>query len=158
MIKMPVDYNSTKIYGHIPVCYSLQGVRSCGQLLELLGAHNPLPGTVPLISVGDIPFDIHRLFEYPSTRIERQSLCPQCGISRVGYYLEMEAYEYGSNATEAARVITQALSQQAMTDCIPASAIHLGLEHLPMKYLNDDKYIIRGTLKASLGETHETDE
>ena len=158
MIKMPIDYHNTKIYGHIPVCYSLQGVRSCGQLLELLGAHNPLPGTVPLISVGDIPFDIHQLFEYPSTRIERQSLFTQCGISRVGYYLETEAYEYSCDATESAREITQMLSQQAMTDGIPASAIHLALEHLPMKYLNDDKYIIRGTLKASLGEAYESDE
>ncbi len=158
MIKMPIDYNSTKIYGHIPVCYSLQGVCSCGQLLELLGAHNPLPGTVPLISVGDSPFHIHSLFEYPAVCIPFDSLDCQCGISRVGYFLEMEAYEYGAHTEKTARMITQTLSRQAEKDCIPLSAMRIALERLPMKYLNDDKYIIHGTLKAGLGDAHEADD
>jgi hypothetical protein len=155
MIRMPVEFGSVRIHGQIPVRYSLQHVGTSAQLLELLHAHNPFPGPVPIVSAGVSPFPIPRLFEYPVIDVQPDNLARGSGLRRMPYALELEAFRQGRSAAEAELEMTETLKRLALQDGVPPRAIHFDLERIPLKYLNDDQVIIRVTLSADLGELYE---
>lgn len=156
MIRMPVEFGSTRIHGQIPVRYSLQKVSTCAQLLELLNAHNPFPGSVPFVSVGSSPFPLSRMFEYPVVNVHPDSLASMCGLRRAAYALELEAFDQGRSSAETENEETETLRSLALQDSVPPGAINILYERLPLKYLNDDQLIIRIMLKADLGVLYET--
>lgn len=156
MIRMPVEFGGIRVYGQIPVRYSLQSVGSCAQLLELLNAHNPFPGPVLFVSAGTSPFPIPRLFEYPATEVHPDSLSHRCGLRRAAYSLELEAFDHGRSAAETEHEVAETLKSLALQDAVPLHAIHLNFERLPLKYLND-QLIIRVALNADLGAFYEAD-
>jgi len=157
MIQTPIDCHGIRIYGNIPVRYALQDVRSCPQLLELLNAHNPFPGPVPVVSIGNAPFEICRLFEYPAVSLGSHKTHDKCGLIEPVYMLEMETYESRENTPEAKSLLSQTLNRLAAEDGIRPGDAHCTYACLPIKYLYDGKYIIRATLRAFLGENHAAD-
>jgi hypothetical protein len=157
MIRMPVEFGSIRVHEQIPVRYSLQSVSSYAQLLELLNTHNPFPGPIPFVSIGNSPFTIPRLLEYPVIEVHPNSLASRCGLGRAAYALELEAFDQSRSAANTENEVGETLKIHAHQDAVPSHAIHLSVERLLLKYLNDDQMIIRVTLNADLGALYEAD-
>lgn len=153
MLRAPIEFENIMITRDIPVRYSLHSIDSSARLLELFNTHNPFPGPIPCISVGELPFKIPSMFEYAVTSVYSYSLLQQCGINELSYLLEMEEHENSTrNVSDVKKTLTDTLCRMAEKDSIKASNASCRFERIPMKYLNDDQNIIRATLQAELGE------
>jgi hypothetical protein len=157
MIRMPVDYHGIKINANIPVHYSLQDIRSPQQFLDLLNAHNPFPGPVPVVLAGSAPFETGRLFDYPPILMNSPKALYPRSMEEPVYLLEMEAYEERKNIPGAKNQLLQELHLLAEKDGLLPEAARCTFEHLPIKYLTDGKNIVRATYKIPLGARYAAD-
>lgn len=153
MLRAPIEFDNFTILRDIPVRYSLDSIDSPARLLELLDMHNPFPGPIPIISVGELPLKIPKMFEYAVTIVNPQSHSQQCGISALLYLLEMEEYENSTQSISGVKkTLIDTLYNIAEKDGIRTNGANCRFERVPMKYLNDDQYIIRASLHATVGE------
>lgn len=158
MLKTLTEYQNDNITRNIPVRYSLQDISTSKQLLDLLNSHNTLPGPVMLAIIGEMPFKLPELFEFPAVSIKRTTILNQCGIHLLPYILEIEAYKSGTqNMFDVKNEISQMLFNFTEKDGIRPEDAVCKYKILPIKYLNDDQYIIRASLSAKPGDYYEPD-
>jgi len=156
---MPAEYKKTNIRRNMPVGYTLSGINSCDEFLDVLDSNNQLPGPVALVNIGNAPFRLTQLFEYPTVFFNDELVLKHSGICRLPYIIEMEAYKSEARSlNEVENELRMSLLNSAAKDGIDSSNASFSYERLPIKYLNDDQFILHGTLCAPPGGYYETND